>query len=110
MKTFFTVTGFLFISLLLIGNGALAQVPDTTKPFPPPPPMRPTATNGFDVIIKKNGEIIYGLVKEVGLDLIIYQRTDIPNGPIILFRAWRYMRSATETRLKTYWLRLRMVQ
>ncbi|MBE7169121.1 MAG: outer membrane beta-barrel protein [Williamsia sp.] len=36
----------------------------------------------FDVIIKRNGDIIYGLVKEVGLELIKYQRTDIPNGPI----------------------------
>lgn len=36
----------------------------------------------FDVIIKRNGDIIYGLVKEVGMELIKYQRTDIPNGPI----------------------------
>ncbi|MBD3748493.1 MAG: hypothetical protein IE931_03260 [Sphingobacteriales bacterium] len=36
----------------------------------------------FDVIIKKDGSIIYGLVKEVGLLEIKYQRTDIPDGPI----------------------------
>ena len=37
---------------------------------------------GFDVIIKMNGEILYGLVKEVGPQYIRYQRTDIPDGPI----------------------------
>lgn len=36
----------------------------------------------FDVIIKTNGEIIYGLVKEVSATEIKYQRTDIPDGPI----------------------------
>jgi hypothetical protein len=48
--------------------------------FPPPQPMPMNA--GFDVIIMKNGDIVYGLVKEVGLELIKYQRTDIPDGPI----------------------------
>lgn len=37
---------------------------------------------GFDVIIKKNGDIVYGLVKEVTQEIIKYQRTDIPDGPI----------------------------
>ena len=37
---------------------------------------------GFDVIVKTNGELVYGLVKEVGPDFITYQRTDIPDGPI----------------------------
>jgi len=36
---------------------------------------------GFDVIILKNGDLIYGLVKEVGIQFIKYQRTDIPDGP-----------------------------
>ena len=42
----------------------------------------------FDVIIRRNGDIIYGLVKEVGLELIKYQRTDIPNGPIYTIPKW----------------------
>jgi hypothetical protein len=37
---------------------------------------------GFDVIVKTNGDIVYGLVKEVGPYFISYQRTDIPDGPI----------------------------
>jgi hypothetical protein len=37
---------------------------------------------GFDVIITNNGDIIYGKVVEVGLILIKYKRTDIPDGPI----------------------------
>lgn len=37
---------------------------------------------GFDVIVKLNGDLVYGLVKEVGPLFITYQRTDIPDGPI----------------------------
>src|SRR6185437_8165089 len=40
------------------------------------------ANAGFDVIVKTNGDIVYGLVKEVGPYFISYQRTDIPDGPI----------------------------
>lgn len=44
---------------------------------------RPIPQNaGFDVIVKLNGDIVYGLVKEVGPFFITYQRTDIPDGPI----------------------------
>ncbi|MDQ6903967.1 MAG: autotransporter outer membrane beta-barrel domain-containing protein [Bacteroidota bacterium] len=39
---------------------------------------------GFDVIVKMNGEIVYGLVKEVGPLIIRYQRTDIPDGPVYI--------------------------
>lgn len=45
-------------------------------------PKAPQPNAGFDVIIKTNGEIVYGLVKEVGPYFISYQRTDIPDGPI----------------------------
>jgi hypothetical protein len=46
-------------------------------------PMVPVQQHaGFDVIILKNGELVYGLVKEVGLVEIRYQRTDIPDGPV----------------------------
>lgn len=41
-----------------------------------------TPSAKFDVIIKKDGSIIYGLVQEVGLLEIKYKRTDIPDGPI----------------------------
>lgn len=45
--------------------------------------QKPVPQNaGFDVIVKTNGDIVYGLVKEVGPDFISYQRTDIPDGPI----------------------------
>lgn len=36
----------------------------------------------FDVIIKINGDIIYGKVTEVTFELVKYKRTDIPDGPI----------------------------
>ncbi|MBL7870745.1 MAG: outer membrane beta-barrel protein [Cyclobacteriaceae bacterium] len=36
----------------------------------------------FDVIIKINGDIIYGMVTEVTFDLVKYKRTDIPDGPV----------------------------
>ena len=72
---FIFLLSFVFFSPCTYGQ----QTPDTTRPALPPTPV-PTGA-GFDVIIKKNGEIVYGLVKEVGLDLIIYQRTDIPDGP-----------------------------
>ena len=69
----------LFISLFVISN-TYGQA-DTVKKFmTPPQPVQYNA--GFDVIIKTNGEIVYGLVKEVGRYLISYQRTDIPDGPI----------------------------
>ena len=46
---------------------------------------RPIPQNaGFDVIVKLNGDIVYGLVKEVGPDFVSYQRTDIPDGPIYI--------------------------
>lgn len=69
------LTPILFLSLCI--NTVRSQVitTDTTRP-------QVTYNNGFDVIIKKNGDIIYGLVKEVGLQLIKYQRTDVPDGPI----------------------------
>lgn len=37
---------------------------------------------GFDVIVKKSGEIVHGKVVEVSLYLVRYKRTDIPDGPI----------------------------
>lgn len=80
MKKNFTIIRFtLFISLFVISN-TYGQADTVKKVIPPPQPVQYNA--GFDVIIKTNGEIVYGLVKEVGLHLISYQRTDIPDGPI----------------------------
>jgi len=53
---------------------------DTQRVIPPPRSVQLNA--GFDVIVKLNGDIVYGLVKEVGPYFISYQRTDIPDGPI----------------------------
>lgn len=71
----------LFVLLLLISFGldkVYAQ-DDTTK-LQVPPPIEHNA--GFDVIIKLDGDIVYGLVKEVGPYYISYKRTDIPDGPV----------------------------
>lgn len=45
-------------------------------------PLLTPVNAGFDVIIKKNGDFVYGLVKEVGQFVITYKRTDIPDGPL----------------------------
>jgi outer membrane protein W len=77
MKRIFTLFFISIVSLLSFLPDTFAQTPDTTRPSIPSPP----ANAGFDVIIKKNGDLVYGLVKEVNLEFIIYQRTDIPDGP-----------------------------
>ena len=68
--------------ILFFSVGILASYGQGT---PPPDSSKPAIipiNAGFDVIIKRNGDILYGVVKEVGLILIRYQRTDIPDGPI----------------------------
>lgn len=78
----------LFTALLFITH-ANAQV-DSQRVAPPPPQANPVNA-GFDVIIKYNGEIVYGLVKEVTPDYISYKRTDIPDGPVYtIFRSEVY--------------------
>ncbi|MEO8416947.1 MAG: hypothetical protein ABI472_25010, partial [Ginsengibacter sp.] len=69
----------LFTVLFFITN-ANAQI-DSQK-VAPPPPQANQVNAGFDVIIKYNGEIVYGLIKEVTPDYISYKRTDIPDGPV----------------------------
>lgn len=72
---------FLFVFLLAISfvtEKAYAQE-DTTR-IQAPQPVKHNA--GFDVIVKMNGDIVYGLVKEVAPYYISYQRTDIPDGPV----------------------------
>jgi len=70
-----------FVFLLAISfvtEQAYAQE-DTTR-IQAPQPVKQNA--GFDVIVKMNGDIVYGLVKEVAPYYISYQRTDIPDGPV----------------------------
>lgn len=75
-KNFYQIAFLLMWMILLCTNSAFAQRPDPEFPHWPP------GNTAFDVIIKKNGELVYGLVKEVGETLIKYKRTDIPDGPI----------------------------
>ncbi|MDP4271998.1 MAG: hypothetical protein Q8909_18030 [Bacteroidota bacterium] len=63
-KSLFVLTLLLFLSV-----STNAQVTDV-------PPA------GFDVIITNTGKIIHGKVTEVGLYVIRYKRTDIPDGPV----------------------------
>lgn len=67
------------VIMLFIVSHAYGQA-DTQRVILPPQPIQQNA--GFDVIVKLNGDIVYGLVKEVGPDFISYKRTDIPDGPI----------------------------
>lgn len=82
MKRIFTLVLIFIVFLLSFAARTYAQTPDTSRPTVPSPP----ANAAFDVIIKKNGDIVYGLVKEVNLEFIIYQRTDIPDGPFYTIR------------------------
>lgn len=67
-------------SMMLFASGNVYSQVDTQRVVPPLQPIQQNA--GFDVIITLNGDLIYGLVKEVGPYYISYQRTDIPDGPI----------------------------
>lgn len=71
----------LFVLLLMISLGIdkIYAQQDSMK-VPIPHPIEQNA--GFDVIVKLNGDIVYGLVKEVGPYFISYKRTDIPDGPV----------------------------
>lgn len=69
-----------FILAFFINNNVYAQADSLKADTRLKQPIPQNA--GFDVIVKTNGELVYGLVKEVGPDFITYQRTDIPDGPI----------------------------
>lgn len=70
---------FLVVSIILFSvNSVFAQTDSLRGMMNRPIPQNA----GFDVIVKLNGDIVYGLVKEVGPYFITYQRTDIPDGPI----------------------------
>lgn len=76
-KTFFRLA---IVVISFIACNAYGQS-DSQRVIPPPPHAIPQNA-GFDVIVKLNGDIVYGLVKKVGPQYISYQRTDIPDGPI----------------------------
>ena len=80
MKRIFTIVSLFVFFLSCQNSNAWGQQTDTVSRIPPNGPISYNA--GFDVIIKKNGDILYGLVKEVTINLIKYQRTDIPDGPV----------------------------
>ena len=71
----------LFVLLLVISFG-LENVFGQSDSMNAPVPHPIQQNAGFDVIVKLNGDIVYGLVKEVGPYYISYKRTDIPDGPV----------------------------
>ena len=79
MKKCLRIIFYCLFGLISLIGPSHAQV-DSQKVTLLPQPIQFNA--GFDVIIKINGEIVYGIVKEVGLYLILYKRTDIPDGPV----------------------------
>jgi hypothetical protein len=77
MKQRFTLFILLLLPVLFCGLAASGQEKKDSVPS--------RAHNaGFDVIIKRNGDLVYGLVQEVGPVVIRYKRTDIPDGPIYM--------------------------
>ena len=73
---------FLFLVLLLLMSLSVARVYGQNDSAGIPIWHKVQQNAGFDVIVKLNGDIVYGLVKEVGPYYISYQRTDIPDGPV----------------------------
>ena len=73
---------FLFFVLLLLMSFSMNRVYGQIDSARVQAPLPIQQNAGFDVIVKLNGDIVYGLVKEVGPYYISYQRTDIPDGPI----------------------------
>lgn len=82
MNHIYTTCRYILMIAFLSCSQVFGQADTTKMPAPPPPPQPIQYNAGFDVIIKVNGDIIYGLVTEVAPYLIFYKRTDIPDGPI----------------------------
>jgi len=78
MNRFISLFRFCLAVIMLTATAAYGQT-DSQKVILQKPILQ---NAGFDVIVKSNGDIVYGLVKEVGPYFISYQRTDIPDGPI----------------------------
>ncbi|MEO6905392.1 MAG: outer membrane beta-barrel protein [Ginsengibacter sp.] len=75
----FTLLFYIFLLAILFSGFRSYGQSDSAK-VSIPHPIQQNA--GFDVIVKLNGDLVYGLVKEVGPYFISYQRTDIPDGPV----------------------------
>ncbi len=93
MNTICTIKKILLPVLVCITGNLYSQetLPQRAPSFPDtfqiPRPWQPIFYNaGFDVIITNDGNIIYGLVKEVDEVFIKYKRTDIPDGPVYTIR------------------------
>ncbi len=71
---------FILVVFAITASNTFGQT--SQKPSDSLPASSKSYNTGFDVIILHNGEILHGLVKEVGLVVLKYQRTDIPDGPI----------------------------
>lgn len=82
MNNMYTSFRLLLLLVLFTCTQAYSQTDTGKAPMPPLPPLPVQQNAGFDVIIKTNGDILYGLVTEVAPYLIFYKRTDIPDGPI----------------------------
>ncbi len=80
LNKFFAIVT-LFAAVLLFTAGNTYSQSDSQKVTHALPQAIPQNA-GFDVIVKINGDIVYGLVKEVGPYYVSYQRTDIPDGPV----------------------------
>jgi outer membrane protein with beta-barrel domain len=80
IHSFPAITVLLLSSLLFHPADTYSQSDSQKVTHVLPQPIPQNA--GFDVIVKINGEIVYGLVKEVGPYYVSYQRTDIPDGPV----------------------------
>lgn len=77
MKQRFTL--FILLMLPLLFGGLLASAQEKKDSVP-----SRSHNAGFDVIIKRNGDLVYGLVQEVGPAVVRYKRTDIPDGPVYM--------------------------
>lgn len=61
------------------------------------------AQTEFDVIILKDNSVIYGLVTEVGIDLIKYRKSTMPDGPVFtLFKSEVFMISFRDQSYEMY--------
>ncbi len=61
------------------------------------------AQKEFDVIVLKDNSVIYGLVTEVGIELIKYRKSSMPDGPIFtLFKSEVFMISFRDQSYEMY--------
>jgi len=89
MKINYIINSLFIVVFSLAMHVCTAQqmpLPARDTPYMPNNPKPLQYNAGFDVIILINGDIVYGLVKEVDETFVKYQRTDIPDGPVYTIR------------------------